>query len=314
MENFDLFRIDGHTLRVFLSVCETGSVTRTAEIFGLNQSTISHTIDKMRAAVGDVLFVKTGRNIMPSEKSLAILPRVQKILADIEGLVAPEDYDVSVDTRPVRIAIPTPALLSQMKTLHARLSRLGPGVLLDLRRLAPRNRVVDILTQNDVELAIAVSGFKYPTTLNHCFYGSDDLVVFYDPACRGPVRSIEEYCNARHGMVSFGGDERSEIEKVLERRGLKREISLCAPTTSMLGDLIHGTDVIATMPRRLGDFTYRGLSHVVPPFPIPPIVYDLVWHRRFEHSGRNKWLRHLVLDAREAAQGECYPICLPKVT
>lgn len=299
MENFDLFRIDGHTLRVFLSVCETGSVTRTAEIFGLNQSTISHTLDKMRAAVGDVLFVKTGRNITPSEKSIAILPRVQKILADIEGLVAPEDYDVSVDTRPVRIAIPTPALLTDMKTLHARLSKRGPGVTLDIRRLAPRNRVVDMLDQNEVELAIAISGFKYPVTLNRCIYGLEDLVIFYDSACRGPVHSIEDYSLARHGVVSFGGNEKSEIEKSLAEHGLKREISLSAPTTSMLGDLIRGTDVIVTMPRRLSDFTYRGLSHVALPFPVPPIVYDLVWHRRYENSGRNKWLRNLVLDARE---------------
>ena len=49
MQNFDLFRLDGHTLRVFVSVCETGSVSRTAELFELNQSTISHTLDTNHA-------------------------------------------------------------------------------------------------------------------------------------------------------------------------------------------------------------------------------------------------------------------------
>ena len=78
MQNIDLFRLDGHSLRVFASVCETGSVSRTAELFSLNQSTISHTIDKMRAALGDPLFVKSGRGITPTEKALAVLPRVQK--------------------------------------------------------------------------------------------------------------------------------------------------------------------------------------------------------------------------------------------
>ncbi|NRB04560.1 MAG: LysR family transcriptional regulator [Rhodobacteraceae bacterium] len=53
-------RVDRHILRVFLAVFEKGSVTRTAELFGVKQSTISHSLEKMRAAVADLLFVKVG--------------------------------------------------------------------------------------------------------------------------------------------------------------------------------------------------------------------------------------------------------------
>jgi LysR family transcriptional activator of mexEF-oprN operon len=298
MQNIDLFRIDGHALRVFVSVCETSSVSRTAELFELNQSTISHTMDKMRLALGDPLFVKAGRSITPSEKALAILPRVQQILADIEGLVTPERYDFSSDSRPVVIAIPTPALLEEMKSLEASLSQKAPGIRLEIRRLAPRNRIVEMLTQDECELAIAVSGYRYPSVLNHCAFGQEELVVFFDPSCRAPIRTIEDYANARHAVVNFGGGVKSEIEKALTLAGVKREVSLVAPTASMLGDLIKGTDMVATMPRRLGDHSYRGLSFMAPPFSAPDIVYELVWHRRYENSGRNMWLRELTLDAR----------------
>lgn len=300
MENFDLLRIDGHTMRVFVSVCQTGSVSRTAELFDLNQSTISHTLDKMRAALGNPLFVKIGRNIAPNEKSLTLLPRIENILADIEGLVTTEDYDVTLETKPLSVAIPTPALLNEIKALRAQVSKLAPNLTLDIRRLAPRSRVAEMLNQDEAELAITVAGLPFPATLNHCVYGTEELVVFYDPACRGPVETLEDYIQADHGVVNFGGGLKSEIGQFLSDRGLERRVSLSAPTGSMLGDLIQGTDMVATMPRRLSDFSYGGLAHVPLPIPAPKIVYELVWHRRYEHSGRNIWLRNQILNARRS--------------
>jgi len=298
MQKFDMSRIDGHTLRVFASVCETHSVSRTAALFAVNQSTISHTLDKLRSAVGDPLFVKSGRGITPTEKAMTMLPRVQNILADIQGLVAPEVYKAGDDNRPFVIAIPTPALLVEMRKLYQQLLSAAPNALLQLRRMAPRNRLYEVLAQDEAELALIVSGLKYPATLNHRRYGADDLVVFYDSECRGPVRSVEEYAASRHGVVDFGGTEKSHVEYYLAKLGLVRSVSLVAPTASMLGDLIKGTDLIATMPRGLQNGAYRALANCPVPMDLPCVTYDLVWHRRYEHSGRNQWLRELVLSSR----------------
>ena len=299
MQNLDIFRMDGHTLRVFVSVCETGSVSRTADAFGLNQSTISHTLDKLRAAVGDPLFVKSGRGITPSEKAIVILPRVQKILADIEGLVTPEGYDVTLDGKPFVLAIPTPALLNDMKALHAGLLAASPSLEFEIRRLAPRERVTHMLQHDEADLAISVSGIRYPAVLNHCHYGWDSLVVYYDAAMRPPIETAEDFAAARHGVVSFGGDTKSVVARALGELGLKRKVTLVAPTASMLGDLVKGTDIVATMPKRLAAAAYKGLSHTPPPFELPPIEYQMVWHRRYEQSGRNTWLRKQVLAARQ---------------
>ena len=301
MQNFDYFRIDGHTMRVFVSVVETGSVSETAARFGLNQSTISHTLDKMRAAVGDPLFVKSGRGITPTEKAVSMIPRVQQILADIEGLVTPERYEPARDTKPAVIAIPTPALLQDMKALQAKIRAASPHLKLESRRLAPRNRINDMLTHDEADMAISVAGFAYPATLNHCVYDTDRYADFYDPAHRGPVRNAQEYAAARHGSVNFGGSVKSEVEKALARLALEREVSLVAPTASMLGDLIEGTDVSATMPRGLARNAYKGLAHCPPPIDLPEIAYHLVWHRRYEHSARHIWLRVLVRASRSGA-------------
>lgn len=305
MDDFDIFRLDGHAMRVFASVCETESFSRAAEIFGLNQSTISHQVDKMRAALGDPLFVKSGRGIVPTEKALALLPRIQWILAEIEGLAAPEQYLAAVDSRPLVISIPTPAVMQDVRALYAELQKVVPEAELHVRRLAPRTRLNDMLAQDEADLAISVAGLRYPTTLNSCHYGQDELLVFYDPAMRGPVNTVADYGKARHAVVNFGGGVRSVVDEALAAAGHDRRIALVAPTASTLGELIKGTDVIATMPRRLAHLgAYQGIACCPPPLPLPVIRYDLVWHRRYENSARNGWFRQIVQQVGAQVYGQ----------
>lgn len=303
MHNVDVLKLNGHTLKVFASVCETSSISKTAALFDLNQSTISHSIDRMSTAVGASLFIKCGRGIAPTEEALSLMPRVQRIIADLEGLSIDESYDVTQDKSPFVIAIPTPALLHDVKAMHSTISRLARDNEFVIRRHAPRDRAEELLARQEADLVIAVSGLSYPVTLNHCHYGSERLMIFYDDACRGPVDTLKAYSDARHGVVNFGGGMKSEVAKALEERGVHRKIGIAAPTASMLGDLIHGTDIIATMPERLARGAYAHLSTCKPPLALPDIHYDLVWHRRHENSGRNVWLREVVMEASRSVRG-----------
>lgn len=126
--------------------------------------------------------------------------------------------------------------------------------MLDIGRLAPGDKVAEMPNQNEIELAVTISGFNYPAMLNHCFQGSEAFVSFQDTACRVPVRSIEEYGEARNGVVNFGANDESEVEKFLTDHCLKGEVSLSEPTASIFADLIQNTDMIVTMPRRLCNF------------------------------------------------------------
>ena len=303
MQDVDISRIDGHALRVFLSVCETGSISRTADVFDLNQSTISHTIEKLRAALGDPLFVKSGRGITPTDRAIALAPQVQEILARIEGLIASDRYVAANDTKPFTIAVPTPALMEDMKTIYDVLRREAPGALFQVIRLAPRERLTEMLADGEADLAIAINAPKLPATLNAARYGGDRLVVFYDPAKRGPVETVEDYAAATHGVAGFGGKTKSIVEAALEDLGLQRHVGFTSPTASTLGDFVKGSDMIATMPSQLAKGAYAGLAHAPPPVALPDIRYDLVWHRRFDESGRSRWFRNVVLNAAAKRDG-----------
>ena len=153
-----------------------------------------------------------------------------------------------------------------------------------------------MLNEGEVDMAISINATKYPASLNATFYGTDDLVIYYDPAMRGPIETPYDYAQARHGVAGFGGTTKSIVEIALEELGLQRQVAFVSPTASTLGEFIVGTDIIATMPRGLADGVYSGLAYCEPPVPLPALRYDLVWHRRFDQSGRNTWIRNVVLD------------------
>ena len=91
--------MDGHTLSVFVSVYETGSISKTAVADDLNQSSVSHAIAKMRAAVGDPLFVNPGHGIVTTETASNLVPRAEQLVAKPQGLAIPEQYNSTKDSK-----------------------------------------------------------------------------------------------------------------------------------------------------------------------------------------------------------------------
>ena len=86
MRNQNIYKLDANTLKLFLKVCELQSISRAAEHFDLNQSTVSNTMERLKLTLGYKLFEKAGRNIVLTENALALVPRATRIISAIEGL------------------------------------------------------------------------------------------------------------------------------------------------------------------------------------------------------------------------------------
>ena len=71
MSKIDFTDLDGKVLRAFLTILEESSVSRAADRLGVTQSAVSHTLSKLRAVLGDPLFVRSGQGLMPTERALA---------------------------------------------------------------------------------------------------------------------------------------------------------------------------------------------------------------------------------------------------
>ena len=80
MNPIDTFNLDFRALSTFLAVLDEGSVSRAAVRLGVTQSAVSHTLERLRQALGDPLFVKSGRGIVPTRCALQAGPHIRQIL------------------------------------------------------------------------------------------------------------------------------------------------------------------------------------------------------------------------------------------
>ena len=295
MQKVDILALDGRQMQLLLSIYETGSVSAAAAAFDLNQSTVSHHLDRVRRIIGDPLFVKVGRSIAPTDHMSSIVPGLRAAVAAIEGLSLQRVFDPATETETLTVATNVSELLPALLRLRAAVASHAPRARLRLIELGSRDRIEPLLESARADIVITVRARGYPVAVNTTTYSEDHQAIFYDPSVRGPVTSLDDYCDARHAVLDFGGTGQSTIDLALERTGRKRVIALGVPDAFSLGEFLRGTDMIATMQSSLGLSVLQGLATCKPPFDLPRVNHDLVWHKRTDSSPRNVWLRNLAL-------------------
>ena len=132
-------------LMAFVRTIETGSVTQTAESFGVSQSTITHHLKLFQQVLGLRLFEQVGRNIRPTDAGLQMASSAR---ATVSAMLALRDVAAAlskVETGLVRIAA------SQTTVSH-----YLPGVLSEF--LASRPGVsVHVVPGNTVDVCRRVA-------------------------------------------------------------------------------------------------------------------------------------------------------------
>src|SRR5215813_3006969 len=81
---------DANLLLAFDALLRTGSVTGAARRMNVSPPAMSHTLSRLRAAVGDPLFVRAGNRLVPTPRALAMRDRVGQVASDIGALLQPE--------------------------------------------------------------------------------------------------------------------------------------------------------------------------------------------------------------------------------
>ncbi len=304
MQRIDISQISGRVLRVFLTVYDEKSVSRAAEILNSSQSTVSHNLEKLRGLLGDALFVQAGRGIVPSARADAIAPKVRRILIEMEGLTDQGVYDPVTDPDAFVIALSSSVLDGELEAISQALRASLPGKHVVFRDLANLSSIEPLLDRGEVDVVLNLRPRSYPNTLNSRTLFQDEMRVFYDPESRGPVRSVADFCAAPHATVAFGQGRRSLLQSELEALSIHRRIVLGAPNLWMLIRLMRGTDLLACLPARAEHNTQGQLASCAFPVDLPPLHFDIVWHRRYASSARLQWLLMLIENALAPREAE----------
>lgn len=300
MNGFDHLDLDGHALQLLLAVHEEGSVTRAAQRLDLTQSAVSHGLDKLRAIVGDALFVKSGRGIVATAQADLLAGRARALLDDLRAFSVASGFD------PARLCtcVTVAANDLQRDLLIApwlrRLRAAAPGVTL---RVIPSGAPQPALLREDACHLLITPRPPDGSDFVQKRLFEDRHVVYFDAAHRTAPADADAYRAAEHVTVLYEPRRQLDLDQWLSERGVSRCIVATVPGMAALASLVRGGDWIATAPSLLARGALHGLATAPVPVPTPALPMYLVWHRRHHTDPVQRWLRREL----EAVAGTIRP-------
>jgi DNA-binding transcriptional LysR family regulator len=294
----DPLDLDGHSLALLVAVHAEGSVTRAAERLGLSQSAVSHGLDRLRALLGDALFVKSGRGIAPTARADALALQAAALLDGLQRLAAAERFEPARLEATITIAANELQRDLLLPPLFARLRAEAPKLRL---RVVPSNAPTPDALRNGAWQLLLTPRPPDAGDLRHKRLFADGWRVFYDPAVRDAPRTAADYLAAEHVTVVYESGRRLVVDDQLAMQGTTRRFAVEVATFSGVAPFVFGSDRLATMPGRLRGGVLRGLAEAAVPLPTPELPMFMVWHERHHGDALHAWLRAAVEAVASAA-------------
>lgn len=303
MNDIDPLALDGRTLRLFLTVLDTGSVTLAAERLDMTQSAVSHALKRLGTLVEAPLFVKSGRGIAPTARALALEGRARALLDGLANFGAPDGFEPGQTRLSLTVAANDLQRDLLLPPLMAELERLTPQPSLRVvPSLAP---TPEMLREGRCDLLISPLPPAGLDIVQRKLL-SDRYVCFYDASVRAAPDSREDYLAARHVGVLYPDGERLDFDKRLQAAGIVRDVAVQVPGFSAVPAFVRGTARLATMPSLFRTQLMRDLAATRVPVDAlglreaGTLTMFMAWHRRFDDDPRHLWLRRLVIETASA--------------
>jgi DNA-binding transcriptional LysR family regulator len=284
---------DPKLLLLFEAMYRTRSVTRAAKALGQEQPTVSIWLAKLRRHFDDPLFVRTSAGMQPTPRAEAMVEPVQQALSRLRaiGEQAPT-FDRSTADRRFRLGMTDASHITMLPRLLTHLRNAAPRVSLDIGYIGtstPRD-----LESGRVDLALGFlpdldSGFHQQTLFMQDFVC---LVSANHPRIRRTLTQ-RQFAEEAHVGLSLEGTGHAIVDRAVERQQLRRGEALRLPGFLGLAAIVSTTDLIATVPRQIGEALVRNesLRLFECPIRIPRYAVKQHWHARFHHDPGDRWLR-----------------------
>jgi DNA-binding transcriptional LysR family regulator len=148
-------------------------------------------------------------------------------------------------------------------------------------------------------------GVAVPFEAQRLYVGHYVCVMRHDhPLARQPL-TLDDYCAARHLLVSFSGRAYGFIDQTLSALGRQRHIAVTVNQFFTAGRVVARSSLLTALPRHFVSLT--GIEEQLAvqdlPFEQPLVHVDAIWHRRAQQGNAHEWLRQTLVRAAQAAFG-----------
>jgi DNA-binding transcriptional LysR family regulator len=281
LNEIDLAAADLNLLVLFETVMRQRHVRRAAEAMHLSPSAVSHGLSRLRRLLGDPLFLRTPRGVVPTDRANQLSGAIAEILVRVRSVVASaESFDPARSTRRFTIGAPDAALSVFLPAVLDALQRSSPRVDLSVRQLLPRPGEsspnlawADALSELEsrvLDIAVIPFGDLPARFVKRPLYDEEFVIAMRAGHPFARDRSLRGYCAQRHLVVSQSGDPSGFVDRALARRRLVRHVALTVPNFHFALAILSESDLVSAMPRQFvaTHGPHQGVVAVDAPLPL----------------------------------------------
>ena len=293
----NLSRIDLNQLLALQAILEERHITRAAARTSLSQPAMSRVLNRLRAALGDELLVRSGVGYERTPRGDRLLQELEVLLPRLNAMIGGNDFDPFTSQQRFRVT-GTDYAAALIVSGTVRLCRkFASGVRVEVVGWTEDSyRYVEI-GRCDVALGVGSvptppKGLKVEVLYHEHFV----CLMSADCKFRGKRFSLDEYLRRPHAVVTTAEGQQTMIDRPLADLGRARNIVLQSPYFMATALNIVDTDLIFTVPMRLALELSRlaNFRQVLPPQEIADFPYTMIWHPRLGGDSGQAWFRDQI--------------------
>jgi DNA-binding transcriptional LysR family regulator len=308
-------KLDLNLLRVFDAVMAHKSLTRAAKSLSLTQPAVSNALRRLREHLDDPLLARQGQALAPTARARELWPQVRAALDQLERALDPEDFDPLQSTQAFIVAMADATAAELIPGLSKILETEAPLVnlrVIPLTTRDPRQLLVD--QQADMAVghfpavladltALAQAGESVGFEHSRLFEGEYVCVMRRGHPLSRQALSLDDFCAARHMLVSFSGRPFGFVDQALASLGRERRVVVTVNQFSTAGRVVLNSNLITVLPKHFVRVAglQEQLSIQTLPLKVPAVHIDLLWFNQGRSRAAHAWLKGAMKRSAEEA-------------
>ncbi len=297
----NLAAVDLNLLVAFDALLSEGSVSAAAVRIGISQPAMSKRLANLRALFADDLFVRRADGVRPTEKALDLADPIRMSLRQIEEALGEiVKFEPGRSRRVFRIATTDHVAATLMPLVAAVLQEKAPKVSIILRSLH-RQEIEEGLERGSIDLAITILPDASTTIKRAQLFHVDwvSIVSSAHPEIRDEL-TLDLFLKYPHLVVTHIGDLKGYVDRMLDDRGLKRNVVLSLPYALAAPSIVAQTSLICTLSANILQLSdAKGIKSFPVPLEYSGYRETMLWHRRNDSEPGHSWLRRFIIDSSE---------------
>jgi DNA-binding transcriptional LysR family regulator len=294
----DVSKLDLNLLVVFHHLLLHKRVSAVAQVLGMSQPAVSSALGRLRASLGDELFLRTQGGMEPTPYALQLAEPVAVALDGLQqALNVRAAFDPASSTRSFTIAMTDVGEMYFLPVLIDALASSAPGVTLQVVSVT-QSALKEDMASGRIDLAMGLLPQLQAGFFQQALFKQKYICLMRKghPLAGKNRLSLNSFTEAEHVRIVAAGTGHGRVDVVLEKQGLRRRFRLTVPHYVALGDVLSHSDLMATVPERFADRTLDpfGLIKRDLPIPVADSAIHQFWHSRLHRDPGHQWLRQFT--------------------